>query len=89
MTICAVCNDEAKIGRIAVPDIGDFPIGKRCYRLHVGALRGAVLIRDFATICQFQPRGRAAEAWLRALLDEMRPIVSHQVKWKKAPEVVN
>lgn len=82
---CAVCQQEPHVGWITVP-MGDgtdrFPIGERCYRLQKGALKGEVWIADFATICSFQPVGEAAEEWLRALLDEMRPLVSRQVRWE-------
>lgn len=81
--ICAVCRKEPLIGRISVPRYGDFPIGRRCYRLHMGTLEGTVLIRDFAEICTFRPDGMAANEWLRALLAEMGPVVSRRIQWEE------
>lgn len=84
--ICAACNAEPSIGKISVPwrnGKRTFPIGTACYRLQRDAMRGTVRIGDFARICTFVPTDAAAELWLRALLDEMRPVVSRQVRWRK------
>jgi len=87
MTTCEICRHEPSTGRIDVPYVGPFVIGSTCARLHFGALTGAIRLSDFARICTFQPTGDAAKEWLRALIAEIKPVVSGRVRWRE--EMVN
>lgn len=70
--LCDACDHEPRVGKIDVPEIGNFGIGDSCLALRNAAMRGYGTLRDCARVMKMRRDDPAVDAWVAQLIVTLR-----------------